>query len=560
MHLIKCGASDYGKVKGEACREEGFHSKVGTINQEMTQYNYNLVTDREPPEDIDEYIKGLGVKRKIRADAVRCASLIVDYPKDETRPYQEFFEDMKIGLQKYFGIKDEAVLYAQVHLDERHPHLHFSFVPLVEKDKVYKDGHAERQVKLAAKEIFTQASLRNLHPHMQRYMKDRGYSGTIHYPEREKKYKEFMEHKLEKMEEELQNKQSTLEQSNVALFFAQNEIEKAQGVLEDTLETKNRNLGEIQKQEAILTHQQGLIQEKGQELAFFDEEVKKLKGELVEQEELKERKADILGKVKVPWEEYQGLYHLATVQEDVKQLQKSLTIEKAAVDQKLVELSEKDMRADEMLQEADKKLQEAEDRLQKAPHYKQKAIEYRNKAKELQKENEELQETVESQLSELASTEFAYNELDKRLEVMGDKIMEQEKELSLFRKVFGQLKDWVIDKLHKLLDLETVIREPEGKLSQINKLKDSQGYSHGPYAQSYGGKLQYFWTDEKGNKDNSNLEGCLRRAYYPLANEIHKENQELTRLLDQGILAKSVKAHEKYQEQEQTYKRTGKSI
>ena len=204
MHVMKCGANDYGSVRKEACRENGFNSKVGTVDSELTQYNYNLI-DREPPTNIDEYIKSLGVKRKIRADAVRCASIIVDYPKDETRPPKDFFEDAKKGLQEHFGIKDNAILYAMVHVDEGHDHMHFAFVPLVEKEKTYKDGHSEKQIKLSAKEILTKERLRELHPFMQTYMCERGYKGTLHYADGEKRDKEFLEHKLEKIEKEIKS-------------------------------------------------------------------------------------------------------------------------------------------------------------------------------------------------------------------------------------------------------------------------------------------------------------------------------------------------------------------
>jgi predicted nucleic acid-binding Zn-ribbon protein len=203
MHAMKGGASDYGSVRGEACREEGYHSKVGTVNPELTPGNYNLIVGREPTTNIDEYIKELGVKRKIRADAVRFASIIVDYPKDETRPSKEFFVDAAKGLQEFFGIKDEAVLYAQVHVDEDHDHMHFAFVPIVEKEKTYKDGHTESQVKLSAFEVLTKAKLQQLHPFMQTYMHERGYMGTLHHDDGEKRDKEFLDHKIEQMEKEV---------------------------------------------------------------------------------------------------------------------------------------------------------------------------------------------------------------------------------------------------------------------------------------------------------------------------------------------------------------------
>ena len=254
MHVMKCGASDYGKVKKEALREEGYHSKSGTIVREMSSENYSLI-DNQAPEDIDEFIKSLGVKRKIKADAVRSVTIIVDYPKDEEKPEKEFFEDTIEGLKRYFGIMEESVLYAQVHLDEGHPHLHFAFAPTKETEKIYKDGHGEKQIKLAAKEIVTQEKLRNLHPWMQKYMDDRGYKGTLHHNDGIKRDKSFMEHKLDQIEKELEEKEEQIKEKNTELFSLKRNIqdlniEKAS--LEDETEQLKKDKENLQSDVEVL--------------------------------------------------------------------------------------------------------------------------------------------------------------------------------------------------------------------------------------------------------------------------------------------------------------------
>lgn len=201
MHAIKVGASGYGNVVAEAKREDGFKSKVGTIDETKTKDNYGLV-DRPAPKNIDEHIRELGVKRKIRADAVRMCSVIIDYPKDETRSEREFFQSAVDGLKEHFKIDDKALLYAEVHVDEGHSHMHVGFVPLTEKKKKYKDGREEMQVKLSAKDVLTKQSLEELHPFMVRYMSERGFTGTLLHEDGVKRDKDFMEHKLEKMNEE----------------------------------------------------------------------------------------------------------------------------------------------------------------------------------------------------------------------------------------------------------------------------------------------------------------------------------------------------------------------
>lgn len=282
MHVIKCGASDYGSVRGEACREEGFNSKVGTINPELTQNNYSLI-DREPPKDIDEYIKSLGVKRKIRADAVRCASVIVDYPKDETRPPEDFFADAKRGLQEHFGIKDDAILYARVHVDEGHEHMHFAFIPLLESEKTYKDGHTEMQVKLSAKEILTKESLQELHPFIQKYMEERGYEGTLYYADGEKRDKDFLEHKLEKIEAEIQSLEGQKKSSKEEVQFWKEQsdiyMEKAIDNRDEAfaLEEKSTQLKEkIEGQEVTIASNSEALDQQEERLREGKEAIKKV--------------------------------------------------------------------------------------------------------------------------------------------------------------------------------------------------------------------------------------------------------------------------------------------
>lgn len=561
MHVMKCGASDFGAVKGEAMREEGFHSKVGTINDELTKDNYNLI-DREPPEDIDEYIRNLGVKRKIRADAVRCVSVIVDYPADEERPHQEFFEASMKGIQEFFGVKDESVLYAQVHVDEHHPHMHLAFVPLVESEKTYKDGHTETQIKLSAKDVLTKEKLQEFHPRMQDYMHMQGFVGQIHFPERKNKYKDFSKHKLEQVNNEIAEKEKELEFLQEAyeqideLYddvseqrnLTQKELEEAQGVLEDTLKAKNRNLDEIQKQEAILKHQEGQIQEKGQELASVDEKVKKLKGELVEQKDLKERTVDktVLGKSKdtvtLPYEEYQALHKLATVQEDVKELHQELKTELAAVHKQKQDLEFQKLDLDYLTKEAS-------DRLDNAPKYKEAYKSTLNELNSLKSANESLQQQLKKSEG-----------LVERWHARAMRGQQAEKEVNFFHRLVGKFSEWVMNTLNKIFDFETVFSEPNGELSRKNREASSYGNTKGVYASwsNLNDSWQYYWKDSEGNEQNSNLQGALRRGYLPLVQELAQEDKNLTRYLDQDILEQAKEAQIQYQQHNHSRGRGGR--
>jgi len=269
MHVLKGGASDYGSVKGEALREEKGHSKVGTINPELTDQNYSLC-QHEAPEQIDEYIKSLGVKRKIRADAVRFVSVIIDYPKDEIMDEEKFFQNAKEGLKEHFNISEEAILYATVHKDEGHPHMHLSFVPLIQKEKTYKDGHTEMQTKLSAFDVITPEALQKLHPFMQSYMASRGFTGTLHHDDGEKRDKEFLEHKLEQIEKDIDEKEQKItvinsytdllqrNQSALSerLYNLQSQIEEA----DEQIKEKNEVIEPLEAKISLLTSQMDNLQ------------------------------------------------------------------------------------------------------------------------------------------------------------------------------------------------------------------------------------------------------------------------------------------------------------
>lgn len=165
MHIIKLKATDVKSVLEEATREH--NSKVGTIDETRTHLNYNLAPEwqKVPNANIlKERIKAFGVKRKIKDDAVLCCSCIIDIPKDCDVPVKEFMESAYRCLVKELCKgKEEYVIQAEVHMDEKTPHMHFSYVPIVEKDG---------KVKLSAKEALTKEFLRSFHPDMSKLMSE----------------------------------------------------------------------------------------------------------------------------------------------------------------------------------------------------------------------------------------------------------------------------------------------------------------------------------------------------------------------------------------------------
>ncbi len=178
MHLFKGHAGDVKGVLSEARgvrdangekHREG-HSRVGTIDPTRTHLNYSL-TSGQPKEpihtanELKEYIKSLGVTRKIRSDAVLFDSIVIDLPADYEGDQREFFMAAYKALRHICcDDKDERILQAPVHLDEKTPHMHFAFIPILEKDG---------KVKLASKELTTRTFMRQLHPKVEQYMNER---------------------------------------------------------------------------------------------------------------------------------------------------------------------------------------------------------------------------------------------------------------------------------------------------------------------------------------------------------------------------------------------------
>ena len=141
---------DIGKIENENERQEGY-TRIGreTIDTERTHNNYHIVPapDTRYMEFINNRIKEVGVKRKVKDDAVRMATFVIgakgDYFKDmppETE--REFFADCVDFIARQMG--KENIISAVVHKDETSPHIHINVVPITPDNrlcaKYYFDG------------------------------------------------------------------------------------------------------------------------------------------------------------------------------------------------------------------------------------------------------------------------------------------------------------------------------------------------------------------------------------------------------------------------------------
>ena len=141
-------------IERENERDENYKStKNPQIDKSRTHLNYHtLPYEKKYLAFIDERIKELAPKRKIKDDAVLITSFILgsdkeffDWISPETQ--KQFFDDCTEFFAERYG--KENVTSAVVHLDESTPHLHFNLMPVT-------GG------RLCAKELFDRAALREL--------------------------------------------------------------------------------------------------------------------------------------------------------------------------------------------------------------------------------------------------------------------------------------------------------------------------------------------------------------------------------------------------------------
>ena len=141
-------------IERENERDENYKSaRNPQIDKSRTHLNYHtLPYEKKYLSFIDERIKELAPKRKIKDDAVLMTSFILGSDKEffdgitpETQ--KQFFDDCTEFFAERYG--KENVVSSVVHLDESTPHLHFNLMPVT-------GG------RLCAKELFDRTALREL--------------------------------------------------------------------------------------------------------------------------------------------------------------------------------------------------------------------------------------------------------------------------------------------------------------------------------------------------------------------------------------------------------------
>lgn len=108
--------------------------------------------------------------RTLRKDAVRMCCWVVTVPKDfpqEKEPI--FFQTAYDFLVERYGTKsgmgEDCVISAYIHQSESTPHMHFAFLPVIERNE---------EKTICAKDVVNRTDLATFHKDLAAYMTERG--------------------------------------------------------------------------------------------------------------------------------------------------------------------------------------------------------------------------------------------------------------------------------------------------------------------------------------------------------------------------------------------------
>lgn len=186
------------------------------IDHSKSNLNYSLIeTDERPFQtQIKEKIDNLHLKKAVRKDAVVMCQILITSDKsffDNITPEQEkkFFQDSLEFVKNRYGA--DNIISAEVHKDEKTPHLHINLVPI-------KDN------KLSAKSLFDKPFLYKLQDDFYNEVsKEYGLErGGQEERQRHKTMQELKKETLEKeqerldqLEQDIKKRQEKVEQMNI---------------------------------------------------------------------------------------------------------------------------------------------------------------------------------------------------------------------------------------------------------------------------------------------------------------------------------------------------------
>lgn len=172
------------------------------IDVSKSHLNYDILDKvKSYKTDIEGYINAnKSSKRAVRKDAVLVCEWIITSDSDffesmSPADTREYFQTAIDFFAERYGSKN--LMYAQVHLDERTPHMHLGIVPF-DKDN-----------KLTAKTMFDREALQDIQNELPHYMNERGFKVERGRAGSEAKYLTVQEYK--DVQKEIQKQSEVLD-------------------------------------------------------------------------------------------------------------------------------------------------------------------------------------------------------------------------------------------------------------------------------------------------------------------------------------------------------------
>lgn len=140
--------------------EQGHYGNENIDQTRLNEDRFNFAPDRGKQTDyINEQIDKVMEGRTVRKDAVKMCCWIVDKPKN-LPPEREgafFKETYKFLIARYgaiSGMGEDVCVSCYLHRSETTPHIHFAFMPVIERKGVKS---------LCAKEVISRQELKSFH-------------------------------------------------------------------------------------------------------------------------------------------------------------------------------------------------------------------------------------------------------------------------------------------------------------------------------------------------------------------------------------------------------------
>lgn len=257
----------YGILRGQKIKLDGIKGmEIHILRERKSRSNLDIDTDKSKDnyaiialedklnvkvarrtEELPGQRTKTGKLRKIQNNAVRMYDFIITGTHEDIIQidYENYFVEAVNFMKRKFGEKN--VMYAQVHLDERTPHLHLGLVP-------------EYKGKLAAYQLFTPESMRKLQDEFyeqvsSRYGLERGEVFEETEKKEKRKHKTAVELKSETLAE-VNRQQENLERLRSDVADAERQRLEMLRILEDLQQETDKKKKECEKNKLLADNQE----------------------------------------------------------------------------------------------------------------------------------------------------------------------------------------------------------------------------------------------------------------------------------------------------------------